>query len=75
MELDEKYCDVIINRWQNYTGKKATLELSGQTYEALHDRVKEPKVVKAKPSLDAIKARSRKKATTTAEDVLAAVTE
>jgi len=35
MELDEKYCDVIINRWQNYTGKKATLELSGQTYEEL----------------------------------------
>lgn len=35
MELDEKYCDVIINRWQNYTGKKATLESSGQTYEEL----------------------------------------
>jgi hypothetical protein len=41
--------------------------------EALHDRVKEPKVVKTKPSLDAIKARSRKKATTTTEDVLNAV--
>lgn len=35
MELDEKYCDVIINRWQNFTGKKATLELTGQTYEEL----------------------------------------
>ena len=35
MELDEKYCDVIINRWQNYTGKKATLELNGRTYEEL----------------------------------------
>ena len=35
MELDEKYCDVIINRWQNYTGKKATLESTGQTYEEL----------------------------------------
>jgi len=23
MELDEKYCDVIINRWENFTGKKA----------------------------------------------------
>lgn len=35
LELDEKYCDVIINRWQNYTGKKATLESTGQTYEEL----------------------------------------
>lgn len=35
MELDEKYCDVIINRWQNFTGKKATLELTKQTYEEL----------------------------------------
>lgn len=35
MELDEKYCDVIINRWQNYTGKKATLKSNGQTYEEL----------------------------------------
>jgi len=23
MELDEKYVDVIVRRWQNYTGKKA----------------------------------------------------
>jgi DNA modification methylase len=35
MELDEKYCDVIIARWQNYTGKKAILESTGQTYEEL----------------------------------------
>jgi DNA modification methylase len=35
MELDEKYCDVIINRWQNFTGKKATLESTSQTYEEL----------------------------------------
>lgn len=25
MELDQKYCDVIIERWQNFTGKKAEL--------------------------------------------------
>jgi hypothetical protein len=42
--------------------------------ESLQDRVKETKVrVKAKPSLEAIKSRTRK-ATTTAEDVLSAVT-
>ena len=35
MELDEKYCDVIIKRWENFTGKKSTLESTGQTYEEL----------------------------------------
>ena len=25
MELDEKYCDVILQRWENLTGKKAEL--------------------------------------------------
>jgi DNA modification methylase len=35
MELDEKYCDVIIKRFEQYTGKKATLELTNQTYEEL----------------------------------------
>lgn len=31
LELDPKYCDVIIRRWQNYTGKNATLE-TGKTF-------------------------------------------
>jgi DNA modification methylase len=25
IELDPKYCDVIVKRWENLTGKKATL--------------------------------------------------
>ena len=32
MELDPKYCDVIIQRWQNFTGETATLEATGQPF-------------------------------------------
>ena len=35
MELQGKYCDVIIKRWQDFTGQQATLEATGQTYEEL----------------------------------------
>jgi DNA modification methylase len=35
MELDEHYCDVIIQRWQKYTGKEAILESNGKTYNKL----------------------------------------
>jgi len=35
MELDPKYVDVIVKRWQDFTGKQATLESSGETYDAL----------------------------------------
>jgi len=35
MELDPKYCDVIIQRWQNFTGQTATLESTGQTFTEL----------------------------------------
>lgn len=35
MELDPKYCDVIIQRWQDYTGKQAALESTGQKYDEL----------------------------------------
>ena len=34
-ELDERYVDVIIKRWQDYTGKQAILESTGETYDAL----------------------------------------
>jgi len=32
MELDPKYVDVIIKRWQDFTGKTATLESTGQPF-------------------------------------------
>ena len=32
MELSPVYCDVIINRWQQYTGKEAVLESTGETF-------------------------------------------
>jgi site-specific DNA-methyltransferase (adenine-specific) len=35
MELDPKYCDVIIRRWQDFTGDAATLEASGMTFAAI----------------------------------------
>lgn len=35
MELDPKYCDVIIRRWQDFTGKDAVLEQSGQKFKEL----------------------------------------
>ena len=35
MELDEKYCDVIIKRWQDYTSQDAVLESTGETYNNL----------------------------------------
>jgi DNA modification methylase len=37
MELDPKYCDVIIKRWQDFTGKTATLEETGQSFNELSD--------------------------------------
>jgi len=35
MELDAKFVDVIVRRWQDFTGKQATLESNGKTYNEL----------------------------------------
>jgi hypothetical protein len=32
MELDPRYCDVIVKRWQQFTGKRATLEATGKPF-------------------------------------------
>ena len=35
VELDPKYVDVVVKRWQGLTGGKATLEGDGRTYEEI----------------------------------------
>lgn len=35
MELDPAYCDVIVQRWQAFTGKGAVLEPDGRTFDDL----------------------------------------
>jgi DNA modification methylase len=32
MELSPKYCDVIVNRWQNFTGQRATHAVTGRLF-------------------------------------------
>ena len=46
MELDPKYCDVIIKRWQDFTGKKATLERTGEEFDTLRASISEETVIK-----------------------------
>jgi DNA modification methylase len=35
IELDPKYVDVIVQRWQTFSGKKATLDADGRTFEEI----------------------------------------
>jgi DNA modification methylase len=35
LELDPKYVDVIVARWEQLAGKKATLEADGRTFEEI----------------------------------------
>jgi DNA modification methylase len=42
IELDPKYVDVVIQRWQSLSGKQATLNGDGRTFEEIkEDRVSE----------------------------------
>jgi len=33
IELDPKYCDVVLKRWQDFTGKQATLDSDGRSFD------------------------------------------
>lgn len=33
VELEPKYCDVIVRRWQEFTGRQAVLEADGRTFD------------------------------------------
>ena len=37
MELDPKFCDVIVKRYQEFTGKKATHAETGKTFDEAHN--------------------------------------
>ena len=37
IELDPKYVDVAVQRWQTLSGKKAKLEADGRTFEEIAD--------------------------------------
>ncbi len=37
VELDPGYCDVIVKRWQEWTGKAAILDGDGRTFDAVAD--------------------------------------
>jgi len=43
MELDPKYVDVVIQRWQTLSGKQATLEATSQTFDELTKKRKAKK--------------------------------
>jgi DNA modification methylase len=42
MELSPQYCDVIVKRWQAFTGKEATLDGDGRTFEQVGDSRYDP---------------------------------
>ena len=41
MELSPRYCDVIVRRWQDFTGQEATLEDGGRTFAKQNENQEE----------------------------------
>ena len=42
VELDPKYVDVIVRRWQSFTGREATLEGDGRTFSQIAEERARP---------------------------------
>jgi len=42
LELDPKYVDVIVSRWQEFTGKAAALESDNRSYDEMRQQVSAP---------------------------------
>jgi len=38
MEIDPKYCDVIVRRWQEFTGRQTTLDGHEESFEDVKDK-------------------------------------
>ena len=53
MEIDPKYADCIVRRYQEYTGKQAVLDGDGRTFDEIAgERLKEPGMNRALPPGD-----------------------
>jgi DNA modification methylase len=52
VELDPRYCDVIVRRWQEWTGKQARHEESGRPFEAVADGVEQAHPVSHQEAFD-----------------------
>jgi DNA modification methylase len=44
IEIDPAYCDLIVRRWQDYTGKRAIHAKSGISFEDIEDQIESGKV-------------------------------
>ena len=42
IELDPRYCDVAVRRWQEFTGQRATLDGDGRSFNDLADERQPP---------------------------------
>ncbi len=38
IEYDEHYCDTIVRRWEHFTGKRAVLQETGETFECIGEQ-------------------------------------